>query len=64
MSDNDRKILNLSKEYSVVMANKLIQGKQSLSIRAAKIVRILISQVSMEDKEFYTYKTTVPECYG
>lgn len=61
MSDNDRKILNLSKEYSVVMANKLIQGKQSLSIRAAKIVRILISQVSMEDKEFYTYKTTVPE---
>lgn len=53
--------LNLNKNYYVVTANDLIKGKQKMTLRETKILLVAMSQVVKEDKDFKTYKTTIPE---
>lgn len=42
-------------EMYVVQRNNLIDGRQSLSLSAAKIVRAVIMQIKPNDMEFHTY---------
>lgn len=53
--------LKLNSDYYVVTANDLIKGRQKMSLREAQLLYIAMAQVVKEDKDFKTYKTTVPE---
>jgi plasmid replication initiation protein len=52
----------LSKKHNIVMANKIIKGKQSkMSLQLLRLIRIAISQISKYDTELLMYETTVKE---
>lgn len=53
--------LKLNSDYYVVTANDLIKGRQKMTLREAQLLYIAMAQVVKEDKDFKTYKTTVPE---
>lgn len=57
----ETKELSLNKDHYTVMANDIIKGKQAMSLQQARLVRLMITQVVKQDKEFKTYKTTIPE---
>lgn len=52
--------LKLNADYYVVTANDLIKGKQKMSLREAQLLYITMAQVVKDDKDFKTYKTSVP----
>lgn len=52
----------LSKNHNIVMANKIIKGKQNkMSLQLLRLIRIAISQISKFDKELLMYETTIKE---
>lgn len=53
------KELCLQEDYYTVMANDIIKGKQNMSVQQARLLRLMITQVVKQDKDFMTYKTTV-----
>lgn len=63
MSEREEKTyeLKLNSGYYVVTANDLIKGRQKMTLREAQLLYIAMAQVVKEDKDFKTYKTTVPE---
>lgn len=48
-------------DYMVVTANDLVKGRQKMTKREAELLFIAMSQVVMEDDDFKTYRTTIPE---
>ncbi len=48
-----------NKNYYSVMANKIIRGKQKMTIYEAKLIRILISQIKKDDENFRMYRTDI-----
>jgi len=53
-----------NKEHYAVMANQIIKGKQTMSLQEAKILRLLITQVVKEDKDFKTYQCKIKDLAG
>lgn len=51
--------LKYNKNYYSVMANKIIRGKQKMTIYEAKLIRILISQIKKDDENFRMYRTDI-----
>ncbi len=51
--------IKYNKNYYSVMANKIIRGKQKMTIYEAKLIRILIAQIKKEDKNFRMYQTNI-----
>lgn len=47
------------KNYYSVMANKIIRGKQKMTIYEAKLIRVLISQIKKDDENFRMYETDI-----
>ena len=47
--------------YEVVQSNRVISGKQALSINSAKLLRSAIMQIKPEDKDFKAYTISIPE---
>lgn len=45
----------------VVQRNDLIQGRQSLKLNSAKIIRSAIMQIVLDDKDIKPYTITIPE---
>ena len=60
-------LMDYNKSKKVVMSNKaingrqLIDGKQSMSVHSAKLLRLLITQVAKEDKDFKTYQCDIKD---
>ena len=52
---------NTNKDHYVVQSNELLEGKQSLKLNSAKIMRALIMQIKPEDEEMKSYLIKVPE---
>lgn len=48
-------------EYLTVMKNDLVRGKQAMTVKEAKLLRLLITQVVKEDKDFKTYSIKLTE---
>lgn len=53
--------MNTNAEHYVVQSNELIEGKQSLKLNSAKIMRALIMQIKPEDDELKSYVIGIPE---
>lgn len=53
--------LNTDSQQYVVQANQLIEGKQSLKLNSAKIMRILIMQIKPDDDDFKTYRIKIAD---
>lgn len=53
--------LNTNGKNYVVQSNELVNGKQNLTLNAAKILRTVIMQIKPEDSEFKSYCITIPE---
>lgn len=51
----------LEKKHYTVLANDLIKGKQSMTLQEARILRLLITQVVKEDKDFKTYTCRISD---
>lgn len=51
--------LKYNKNYYSVMANKIIRGKQKMTVYEAKLIRVLISQIKKDDKDFRMYRTNI-----
>jgi len=50
-----------NKNFYVVMDNKLIKGKQDLSLQEAKILHLVITQIVKEDNDFKTFNCRISE---
>lgn len=48
-------IFELSKKALVVQSNRLIEAKYRLSVEEQKIIKVLISQIQRDDKDFQEY---------
>ena len=46
---------NYDPEHYVVVANDIIKGKQEMTLQQARLIRLLITQVVKDDKDFKTY---------
>lgn len=53
--------LKLNSDHFTVMANAIVKGRQSMTLQAARLVRIMISQVVKEDKDLRTYTCSIKE---
>lgn len=53
--------LNTNADNFVVQANELIEGKQSLKLNSAKIMRALIMQIRPDDDDLKSYVVSVQE---
>lgn len=51
----------IDKSNYVVQSNEVIQGKQSLSLNSAKLLRSAIMQIKPEDNELKPYVVTIPD---
>ena len=47
--------MTYNKKHFTVMANDIIKGKQEMTLQEARIIRLLVTQVVKEDKDFKTY---------
>lgn len=59
--------LDLKKNKKVIMSNQAITGKQTMDLREAKLLRLLIMQINMKDERLMEYKADikeVAECLG
>ena len=57
----DTKIIDYNKNHYAVMANAIIKGKQTMSLQEAKLIRLLITQIAKNDKDFKTYQVNIKE---
>lgn len=53
--------LDLTKNKKVIMSNDAITGKQAMDLREAKLLRLLIMQINMKDKNLMEYKASIKE---
>lgn len=61
MEIKDTKIIDYNKNHYAVMANAIIKGKQTMSLQEAKLIRLLITQIAKNDKDFKTYCINIQE---
>lgn len=54
-------VANMDKKALVVQSNRLIEAKYRLSIEEQKIIKILISRIKKEDKDFQDYEFHVKD---
>ena len=57
----DTKVIDYNKNHYAVMANAIIKGKQTMSLQEAKLIRLLITQIAKNDKDFKTYRVNIKE---
>lgn len=57
----DTKVIDYNKNHYTVMANNIIRGKQSMTLQEARLIRLLITQIAKNDKDFKTYKVNIQE---
>ena len=57
----DTKVIDYNKNHYTVMANNIIRGKQSMTLQEARLIRLLITQIAKDDKDFKTYKVNIQE---
>ena len=57
----DTKVIDYNKNHYAVMANTIIKGKQTMSLQEARLIRLLITQIAKNDKDFKTYKVNIQE---
>jgi len=57
----DTKVIDYNKNNYAVMANTIIKGKQTMSLQEARLIRLLITQIAKNDKDFKTYKVNIQE---
>lgn len=50
-----------NENYFAVMANDIIKGRQSMTLQAARLLRLMISKVVKEDKDLRTYVCKITE---
>lgn len=55
---DDKKQLQMNKDYPSVVANDIIRGKQEMTLREMQLLQLVISQIVKEDSEFAVYTTT------
>ena len=48
-------------QYFTVMKNDIVRGRQSMTVKEAKLLRLIITQVVKEDKDFKTYSVKITE---
>jgi plasmid replication initiation protein len=53
--------VELNKKSLVVQSNKLIEARYRLSVEEQKIVKILISQIRKDDKDFQDYEFRIKD---
>jgi len=58
---NENEIVKYDEEYYVCVSNAFIKANQNLPLNENKLLRIMISQVVITDKELKSYTTTIPE---
>lgn len=61
MKVKDTKVIDYNKNHYAVMANAIIKGKQTMSLQEAKLIRLLITQIAKNDKDFKTYRVNIKE---
>ena len=61
MKVKDTNVINYNKNHYAVMANAIIKGKQTMSLQEARLIRLLITQIAKNDKDFKTYKVNIQE---
>lgn len=54
-------VMNMDKKVLVVQSNRLIEAKYRLSIEEQKIIKILISRIKKDDKDFQDYEFHVKD---
>lgn len=50
-----------NREHYTVMANDILKGKQDMTLQEARIIRLLITQVVKQDKDFKTYTCRIQD---
>lgn len=55
MTNENRHAMSYNGEHYTVAANDIIRGKQSMTLQAARLIRLLIAQVVKEDKDLRKY---------
>lgn len=53
--------MKFDSEYYTVMANDIVRGKQDMTLQEARILRLLITQVVKEDKDFKTFTSSIQD---
>lgn len=48
-------------DHYTVMGNNLVKGKQTMTVKEAKLLRLIITQVVKEDNDFKTYSVKITE---
>lgn len=48
-------------EYNTVAANDIIKGKQSMTLQTARLIRLLVTQISERDKDLKTYTCKITD---
>ena len=61
MKVKDTNVIDYNKNHYTVMANAIIRGKQTMSLQEAKLIRLLITQIAKNDKDFKTYQVNIKE---
>lgn len=51
--------VDYNKNHYAVMANEIIKGKQTMSLQEARLIRLLIMQIGIDDIDFKTYKVNI-----
>ncbi len=59
MSENE--IVKYDDSYFVCVSNAFIKANRNLPLNENKLLRIMISQIVINDKELKSYTTTIPE---
>lgn len=59
---NDKRYnMTYNNEHYTVMANDIVKARQSMSLQAARLIRLMISKVVKEDKDLKTYTCNITE---
>jgi len=57
----ENKTITYNKNHYAVMANTIIKGKQEMTLMEARLIRLLITQVVKEDKDFKRYTCRIQD---
>lgn len=58
---NVNEIVKYDESYFVCVSNAFIKANQNLPLNESKLLRIMISQIVIIDKELQSYTTTIPD---
>lgn len=58
---NENEIVKYDDEYYVCVSNAFIKANQNLPLNESKLLRVMISQIVVNDKDLKSYTTTIPE---